>query len=98
MQLYNNNKQHHPRHTKKKARLPFFTWVRVKLTIWTVALRVGKTPAQVRQDMQEVIDIAWEDPTSTAAAAQLRYFPGGKPTVETFMATLGQTLREDIFE
>ena len=72
--------------------------VKAQLVIWKVAVQAGKTPAEVRKDMQEALDIAWEGAWQhgnlQAQIAWQHQFPGGrKPTLEQFMIELGKQLR-----
>ena len=73
-----------------------FCWLySVVLGSWHCArarIQAGKTPAQVRRDMQEVIDLAWSEPSAEAAAMQQYRFPAGKPTVEEFLINLSHQI------
>lgn len=57
--------------------------IRANRAIRQVAEREGKSPAEIRQAMQEAIDTAWANPAGRAMQQQL--FPAGKPTVEEFL-------------
>ena len=67
-------------------------WIRAQLVLQKVALQAGKTPAEVRQEMQEDIDIAWSNPSAEAAMMQQYRFPAGKPTVEEFVVMLSHQI------
>lgn len=65
-------------------------------TIKTVAEQEGTTPAEVRAEMQEAIDEAWENSGDGKTAAWKEYFPNGqKPSVEEFIIILGNRIRRD---
>ena len=69
--------------------------IRAKKTIRATSRHFGVSPAQSRAEMQQAIDIGWErsqnDPAAKAYWQQL--FPAGKPTVEEFIAVLGNRVR-----
>lgn len=72
--------------------------IKAQLVIWKVALDAGKTPAEVKRDMQEALDIAWRgawEPGNLQAQVewQRRFLGGRKPSLETFLIELGKQLR-----
>ncbi len=77
--------------------MKIFDDMKAKRAIKGTARHFGESKLQVRKDMQEAIDEAWEisrtDPAAKAAWEE--YFPGGeKPTLEQFIATLGRRVKE----
>lgn len=63
--------------------------IRAKRAIRATARKTGTTPKQCLADMQEAIDAAWATTDPAAKAYQEQLFPAGKPTVEEFIAVLG---------
>ena len=55
------------------------------------------SPSEVKQNMQEAIDEAWNNPNETIKNNQLRLFPNGKPTVEELIDTVTEQMRERDF-
>ena len=71
---------------------------KAKRAINKTARHFGESELQVRKDMQEALDEAWETSRNDPAArdAWERYFPGGeKPALDQFIATLGRRLKEE---
>lgn len=68
--------------------------IRAKQTIRATGRHFGISPAQSRAEMQQAIDVAWATADPDAQAYQKQLFPGGKPTVEEFIAVLGTRLKE----
>ena len=72
-------------------------WLKVKKTLWIMAIQQCCTMAQIRQDIQVSIDDAWNRAwTPGNIEAQVnwqRIFPGGKkPTVEQFIVAMARRL------
>ena len=75
-------------HDKRKA----------KRTIRKTAQQFDVSPAQCRKDMAEAIDEAWENSRGDPAALAVwnEYFPSGqKPSVEEFIAVLGNRIKTE---
>ena len=72
-------------------------WLKVKKTLWIMATQQGCTMAQIRQDIQESIDDAWNRAwTPGNIEAQVNWqlmFPGGiKPSVEEFVVVMARKI------
>lgn len=75
-------------------------WLKVKKTLWIMAMTKGCTIAEARQSIQECIDEAWNYTwTPGNLVAQVRWqqmFPGGKkPTVEQFIIAMARKVTEE---
>lgn len=67
---------------------------RARRTIRFTARKAGVPALVARMEMQAAIDEAWENSNNGTTAAWQMYFPDGrKPTVEEFIAKLGQKLK-----
>ncbi len=47
-----------------------------------------------KREMQKAIDAAWANPTEREKVFQEEYFPDGKPTVEEFIQTIADIVRQ----
>ena len=75
-------------------------WLKVKKTLWIMAVQQGCSMTQIRHSIQECIDEAWNNawsPGNIEAQVQWqRMFPGGKkPSVEQFIAAMARRLKDD---
>lgn len=68
--------------------------IKAKRSIFLSALHSGVSYADCRKEMAAAIDEAWATADPAAKARQDQLFPGGKPTPEQFIATLGTMLKE----
>lgn len=68
--------------------------MKAKKAIFLSALRSGVSYTDCRKEMAAAIDKAWATTDPAAKARQDQLFPGGKPTPEQFIATLGTMIRE----
>lgn len=73
--------------------MKIFDTMRGKAAIRGTADHFGQTPEQVRRDMQEAIDAAWNTDDLAAMKLQRELFPDGKPTPEQFIATVAKHLK-----
>ena len=48
-----------------------------------------------QKEMKKAIDEAWSNPTREQKLFQERYFPNGKPTVEEFIQTVSNLVRQE---
>ena len=46
------------------------------------------------KEMKKAINYAWENPTKEQKMFQEKYFPNGKPTVEEFIQTIANLVRQ----
>lgn len=46
------------------------------------------------KEMKKAIDQAWSNPTKEQKMFQEKYFPNGKPTVEEFVKTIANLVRQ----
>ena len=72
-------------------------WLKAKRTLWILASQKGCSMAQIRQEIQECIDDAWDRAwMSGNLQAQQNWqqlFPDGKkPTVEKFIVVMARKL------
>lgn len=74
--------------------MKIFDNMRGRASIIRTAEHFGQSEEQIRKDMQEALDAAWATDDPEAKALQEQLFPGGKPTLEQFIVTLGRHIRE----
>ncbi len=72
------------------------------MKVWTIfeimAAKKGITPAEIRKELQEGIDLAWASTDPIIQANHLRLFPQGKPSVEAFLLKLAKDLKNELSE
>ena len=73
----------------------FQKWIGT-ISIIRTAAKEHTSPASVRQEIQQVIDIAWTTDDPKAKDLQQKLFPAGKPTPEEFIAGISQYAKECI--
>lgn len=78
--------------------LSFKELARCRQIIRDVAENDGQTEAEVRKQMQALLDISWsqDDPGMRAKLDAL--FPDGKPSLEEFILILSGEVREGLIE
>ncbi len=65
-----------------------------KLAIRDVARRAGKTPEEVKADIEEAIAAAWESDDPAVGEMQKKLFPNGRPTPEEFIVTMSSSVQK----
>lgn len=74
--------------------MKIFDTMRGRASIRRTADHFGQSEEQIRKDMQEALDAAWATADPAAKKLQEEMFPGGKPTLEQFIATVARQIRE----
>lgn len=68
--------------------------MKAKKAILFSSINSGISYADCRKEMAAAIDEAWATTDPAAKARQDQLFPGGKPTPEQFIVTLGSRIKE----
>ena len=68
--------------------MKFVDTLKGRAAIQKVAEREGKSYAEIEADIQEAIDLAWED--LSAREYQNMLFPKGKPTAAEYVGRVGR--------
>lgn len=71
-----------------------FDTMKGRSVIRRTAGHFGESELQIRKDMQEALDAAWATDDPAAKELQERLFPGGKPSLEQFIVTMGRYIKE----
>lgn len=74
--------------------MKIFDRMKGRSVIRQTADHFGESELQIRKDMQDALDEAWATADPEAKALQEQLFPGGKPTLEEFIVTLGRHIKE----
>lgn len=64
----------------------------VNQLIQDLAKSKGRPASQIRKEMREAIDAAWQTSDPAAQARQRQLFPEGKPSLELFILRLAGML------
>ena len=66
----------------------------LRLILQGIADKNGVSLERVKQDIQEAINDAWDNPDPVIRARQRELFPNGKPSIAEFIHKMSQTAME----
>lgn len=66
--------------------------IRAKVAIRKLARKEGVHSEDVRKEIQNAIDAAWDNQDPAVKWQQLQMFPAGKPTPEQFIARVARQI------
>lgn len=72
-----------------------FDRMKGKSAISRTADHYGVSEAEVRQEMQIALDMAWESTDPEVKRMQAELFPEGKPTLEQFIVALADLAKRE---
>jgi len=70
----------------------------IEAVIRSIADKNGTTPGKVREEIQATIDLTWDSLEPKAKKRQIELFGPQKPTVDSFILGLVDSVRDNYYE